>query len=148
MPVVNAKEWKDAVIGSIFEDTIKDRKIKRNIFKTRQGKMPVIFDVKVDSEGNGFTCSDPEHAGIMSSLALLSDHLRKLEGSMNIVCASVREYQDILESQAAKPVHVDDVVVPLQNKMLENALMSCIAKSSSPTTKKSMSGGTRKKRKK
>lgn len=143
--MANAKEWKDAVIGSIFEDAVKDRKIKRNIFKTRQGKMPVIFDVKVDSEGNGFTCSDPEHAGIMSSLALLSDHLRKLEGSMNIVCASVREYQDILE--AAKPDHVDEATVLLQNKMLENSIMAGIAKSASPTTKKSISGGTRKKRK-
>jgi hypothetical protein len=125
MPVVNAKEWKDAVIGSIFEDTIKDRKIKRNIFKTRQGKMPVIFDVKVDSEGNGFTCSDPEHAGIMSSLALLSDHLRKFEDSMSIVCASVREYHDV-----AKPDHaVDPVEI---TKVLENAIMEGVARAMKP----------------
>ena len=123
--MVNAKEWKDAVIGSIFENNIKDRKIKRNIFKTRQGKMPVIFDVKFDSEVNGFTCSDPEHAGIMSSLALLSDHLRKLEDSMNIVCASVREYHE-----AAKPDHaVDPAGI---SKVLENAIMEGVAKAMNP----------------
>jgi hypothetical protein len=75
----------------------------------------------------------------MSSLALLSDHLRKLEDSMNIVCASVREYHDILE--AAKPDYADGVNPAEISGVLENIIMKGIAKSINPTTKKGISGG-------
>lgn len=116
MPL-NQKDWHHAKIGMVFEDVPEKKRFRKGV--------PVVYDVKIDREGNGFKCSDVEHAGIMSSLALIFEHLRNLEDSMSIVCTSVREYHD-----AAKPDHaVDPVEI---TKVLENAIMEGVARAMKP----------------
>lgn len=78
---IEESEWKTAEIGTVFEDEVKDRKTKRNIFKARQGKIPYVYDVKLDKDGAGFRCSDLEHAGIMSAIAILTERVRRIENN-------------------------------------------------------------------
>lgn len=103
---IEENEWRNAEIGTVFEDEVKDRKTKRQIFKTRQGKIPYVYDVKMDKEGTGFRCSDLEHAGIMSAIAVLSERIKRLENNGLLASKSskavVPETRKVVTSTARK----------------------------------------------